>query len=474
MQKRLVWLSITILVVLIPIPIALPSLAAPEDGEVEVCTWRGCRQAAVSYSIDDGQSICRSEMEAAGFRGTYYVNGTLMPDWVATYSAAGHEIGGHTVSHPCDPPACFPTCTPASLWLIPYTPEELEAFRQYELDPNIAAIEAGTGQPVISMAWACGDTDAKRMTAAGYYLVGARGYYDVWTNNFAWIQDVNAPTPAEFMNLNAFDVPHLEFILRAIMEHRWANITAHDSCGDEGEIAYIGSHQDLLWAAPVGEVLKYIRVRNAMTFANYSRSGSTISFDAWHTLAPFQPQQVDGTPLLPIVFDNPVTLRVVLLNTDEVLGVQINGSPVSFTVQTLDGVRYVLFDTPLNGTRHVVINAPTAVRVVSFIAKAGPDQITVRWETATEVDNLGFDLYRSQMVAGPWVRLNEDLIPSRAPGSPVGAVYTWPDDDVQPGVTYYYKLEDVDIYGQRTAHGPVSATLRASPSFLIYLPLVTK
>jgi hypothetical protein len=40
------------------------------------------------------------------------------------------------------------------------------------------------------------------------------------------------------------------------------------------------------------------------------------------------------------------------------------------------------------------------------------------------------------------------------------------------GITYYYKLEDVDFNGVSTFHGPVSAT----PLLVrrIYLPLVVK
>lgn len=37
-------------------------------------------------------------------------------------------------------------------------------------------------------------------------------------------------------------------------------------------------------------------------------------------------------------------------------------------------------------------------------------------------------------------------------------IYTWEDcADLIPGVTYFYWVEDVDIYGTATLHGPVSA-----------------
>lgn len=82
--------------------------------------------------------------------------------------------------------------------------------------------------------------------------------------------------------------------------------------------------------------------------------------------------------------------------------------------------------------------------------------VLVRWETEAEIDNLGFNLYRGPGVEGPWTKLNSDLIPSKVPpGSPVGAAYEWPDDDVEPGQIVFYLLEDVDTYGIATQHGPV-------------------
>ncbi|MBN1139662.1 MAG: proprotein convertase P-domain-containing protein [Anaerolineae bacterium] len=105
---------------------------------------------------------------------------------------------------------------------------------------------------------------------------------------------------------------------------------------------------------------------------------------------------------------------------------------------------------------------PTAVALARFEGWPEGLAIHVEWETVTEIDNLGFNLYRAESPDGPYVRLNEELIPSQAPGSPVGAVYVWLDDAVQAGQTYYYMLEDVDVYGQTTMHGPVE--VRAGPT----------
>jgi len=99
---------------------------------------------------------------------------------------------------------------------------------------------------------------------------------------------------------------------------------------------------------------------------------------------------------------------------------------------------------------------PTAVTLARFEATPQSGAIRVTWETAQELENLGFNLYRGENVAGPWQQLNAALIPSQAPGAVFGAVYEWLDTEVQAGLTYYYLLEEVDIHGRSTFHGPVS------------------
>ena len=96
---------------------------------------------------------------------------------------------------------------------------------------------------------------------------------------------------------------------------------------------------------------------------------------------------------------------------------------------------------------------PTAVELVSFSATPRRNGIRLDWATATELDNVGFNLYRAESLEGERLRLNPSLIPAQAPGSPVGAEYTWLDATAQPGITYYYWLEDVDLYGRTTSTG---------------------
>lgn len=117
---------------------------------------------------------------------------------------------------------------------------------------------------------------------------------------------------------------------------------------------------------------------------------------------------------------------------------------------------------------------PTSVLLLSFEAAPQGAAILVTWETAHEVDNLGFNLYRAESPVGPMAQLNETLIPPQVPpGSPVGSTYEWLDDwALVPGQVYYYWLEDVSIYGQTRLHGPVHAL--AAGGEAVYLPIVLR
>ena len=107
---------------------------------------------------------------------------------------------------------------------------------------------------------------------------------------------------------------------------------------------------------------------------------------------------------------------------------------------------------------------PTAITLAAFEAAPQGDGILVTWETAMELDHVGFNLYRSTAAAGPYTQLNAGLIPPQFPGEVMGGAYEWLDTGVQPGVVYYYKLEDLDVKGVSTFHGPISTTLVTTPT----------
>ena len=101
--------------------------------------------------------------------------------------------------------------------------------------------------------------------------------------------------------------------------------------------------------------------------------------------------------------------------------------------------------------------------------------VVVEWTTESEVDLAGFNLYRSESPDGPYVKVNTALIPG-ASDPLLGGRYAYTDTNVVAGHTYYYKLEDVELDGTTTLHGPIEVVAEASspsafPNLAAWWPL---
>jgi streptogramin lyase len=103
------------------------------------------------------------------------------------------------------------------------------------------------------------------------------------------------------------------------------------------------------------------------------------------------------------------------------------------------------------------VGAATAVELISFTATGADGVVELAWETGSEMDNLGFHVYRSSAAAGPYEQITSSLVPGLG-SSPVGARYRYRDRGLVNGATYYYELEDIESRGRTERHGPVSAT----------------
>lgn len=96
----------------------------------------------------------------------------------------------------------------------------------------------------------------------------------------------------------------------------------------------------------------------------------------------------------------------------------------------------------------------TAVTFLSFEARGQRNGIEIVWETAAEIDNAGFIIYRAAGETAQFERVS-DIIEAQG-GPTCGASYAFLDDRAEMGLLYSYYLVDVDTSGQWTAHGPVT------------------
>ncbi len=76
-----------------------------------------------------------------------------------------------------------------------------------------------------------------------------------------------------------------------------------------------------------------------------------------------------------------------------------------------------------------------------------PPTVTVQWDTETEINTAGFNLYRGESENDDYMLINDTLIDSEG-NSVSGASYEYVDKSVERGKTFYYLLEEVQIDGQ--------------------------
>ncbi len=115
-------------------------------------------------------------------------------------------------------------------------------------------------------------------------------------------------------------------------------------------------------------------------------------------------------------------------------------------------------NTPASPSSNFSASFPTAVSLVYFKAIAMQDHISIQWKTATELDNAGFHIWKSEIANGKYEKITGFIIPSQG-GSTWGSEYSYDDFQVIPGKTYHYQLQDIDYAGKSAFHGPVTVTL---------------
>jgi len=99
-------------------------------------------------------------------------------------------------------------------------------------------------------------------------------------------------------------------------------------------------------------------------------------------------------------------------------------------------------------------------------------KVIVEWSTASELNTVGFYLYRSESPNGSFEKITRDLIPSSV--DPLtGGSYSYTDQDVKPGMKYYYLLEEVEMEGNTNRHGPIIVEAKGGGKFELGLATVS-
>ena len=230
----------------------------------------GGASVAVSLTFDDARDsqldVALPVLEEHGVPATFYVLPEpvrhRVDEWRALV-ARDHEIGNHTVTHPCSGNFGFSRGNA----LESFTVERMET----EIDHASSMIEALLGVRPSTFAYPCGQSFVGRGATRQSYVpvvarrfVAARGYGSE-TANDPWVCDL---AHLEAFTVDGLDGDALAGLARG--EHatgRWVVMAGHD-VGDGGEQTVVVRALDALcrhllrpyvWCAPVGEVATYLR-----------------------------------------------------------------------------------------------------------------------------------------------------------------------------------------------------------------------
>ena len=108
----------------------------------------------------------------------------------------------------------------------------------------------------------------------------------------------------------------------------------------------------------------------------------------------------------------------------------------------------------------VTQSGPTAVELISAAATYYDNGVFIQWQTGMEVENLGFHVYRD--LNGQRTRITPEIVAGSAliAGNKTtltaGNAYAWWDALSKDKQDAQYWLEDIDIDGKSTLHGPIT------------------
>ena len=100
------------------------------------------------------------------------------------------------------------------------------------------------------------------------------------------------------------------------------------------------------------------------------------------------------------------------------------------------------------GTPGVIKGQVLPVQLSFFRPSLEDGNVVIRWTTESELDNAGFNIYRSESRNGEFTKVNDQLIQGKGTTAE-RSTYKWVDTSAKPGVEYYYQIEDVSFAGER-------------------------
>jgi hypothetical protein len=144
------------------------------------------------------------------------------------------------------------------------------------------------------------------------------------------------------------------------------------------------------------------------------------------------------------------------------LAKRANNATTSWTEAnaTLNQGAHTLTLTGQSGTEYILGSESgdnsLPVELSAFSATTSGDNVIIKWRTESEVNNVGFSVYRSEIEDGKYIKItfvNGD----GNTGMPTD--YQFIDKNAEANKTYYYYLEDIDIAGVKNRSNTIKVVV---------------
>jgi hypothetical protein len=308
----------------------------------EVGAWPRFRSAAISYTFDDGCSnqfaIAIPMFNEFDFKLTLFTVTGWPLNWANLQNAAsaGHEVASHTVTHP-------------------YLNKMTAAQQTTELKDSQDIINAHIkGQKCVTLAYPYCVPSDQNLTAQ-YYIAArhCQGY-------------IERSTPTNFYQISSLICGNLGSVKTAenfnqkfentATSKGWCVLLIHGIDNDGGysplpsttlraSLGYLAARKDKFWVATFGNVVRYIRERNAVSVTESSNQNTCITLQVTDTL--------DDA-----IYNYPITIRRPLPQSWTSAYVSQNGRVANASIEEVDSKKYVMFDVVPDGGDVVLSKGP--------------------------------------------------------------------------------------------------------------------
>jgi len=262
----------TLLILILIQPFVYDGLLAQADSN-RTFVWPEGKKAAVCLTYDDGLDchldVAMPALEKYGLKGTFYATGfssslyTRMEEW-RLWAAKGHELGNHTLFHPCDGNSFD--------WVIPEYDLNRYTFAQLrnELRTANSLLKAIDGRDERSFAYTCTN-----------YTINGVSFIDSIRGMFPSARG-GGPVPSTMEGLDIYYVPSwgvsdpsgeelIAYVKEAekmgtiavFMFHSvgggYLNVSAE---AHEQLLEYLDSRRENIWTDTFLNVMKYVKVQS--------------------------------------------------------------------------------------------------------------------------------------------------------------------------------------------------------------------